>query len=142
MNPITAAHARLTSAASLPSLLDAAYDAFEVIRIVLRHHQERAGAAFPAFVLAAGAAAEGRDQIGASASLPAAASEPGTIADLVAGGDWVNAAAEIATLSDAIAGRLSMASADAVAGRDRSSCLHAARHAARISCLLSGAGRT
>jgi hypothetical protein len=142
MNPITAIHLRLDRTADLPALLDAAWDAFEVIRVVLRHYQERAGAAFPAFVLAAGAAADGRDQIAGSASLPAAVSgRDAAAADLAVDGGWADAAAEVAALCDALAGRLSAASADA-AGRDRTACLHGARHAARISSLLSGAGRT
>jgi hypothetical protein len=141
MNPITAAHLRLESASDLPALLDAAYDAFEAIRIALRRHQEQAGTAFPAFVLAAGAAADGRDQIADSASMPAAAPGP----DAAAGpgtGDWTDAAAGTAALSDALAGRLTAASADAVAARDRTACLHGARHAARISALFTWAGQT
>lgn len=143
MNPITAAHVRLDHAADLPALLDAAYDAFEAIRITLRHHQERAGSAFPAFVLAASAAADGRDWIADSASLPAPVSRPGgATADPGADGDWGSAAAEVTALGDAIASRLSTASADAAAGRDRTACLQAARHAARIGSLLCGARRT
>jgi hypothetical protein len=142
MNQVTAARIRLDCAAGLPALLDVCYDAFEAIRIVLRHYQEMAGTAFPAFVLAAGAAADGRDQIADSASLPAAADQPDAAASVVYDGDWATAAAEVAELSDAIAWRLSAASADAAASRDRTACLHAARHAARIASLLSWAGRT
>ena len=142
MNRITASRARLDHAAGLPALLDAAYDAFEAILAVLRHHEERAGNAFPAFVLAAGAAASGRDWIAGAPSLPPAATPPQPAAagdDLLTGHDWVHVAIEIAGISQALAGRLAAAGAEARDPEDRAACEQAAGYAARIRALLAGA---
>ena len=61
MNRITAARARIDQAGDLPGLLGAAYGAFEDMLAVIRHHEERDEGSFAAFVIAACAAANGRD---------------------------------------------------------------------------------
>lgn len=139
MSRITIARTRLEAAAGLAATLDAAYDAFESILAVLRHHQDRCGPAFPAFVLAAAAAASGRDWIAEAVSLPPAAAPPRAHADPPAAGDWVNAAAEIAALGSALADRLELAAASADHPRDLAACRHSLSCAARISSLLAGA---
>ena len=64
--------ALLAAAADLPSLLAAAYETFEHILAALRSAEESAGAMLPAFVMAAAAAANGRDAILTAPSLPRA----------------------------------------------------------------------
>ena len=139
MSPITTARTRLETAAGLAPTLDAAYDSFESILAVLRHHQDRCGPAFPAFVLAAAAAANGRDWIAEAVSLPPAAAPHPAHADLPGTGDWVDAAAEIAALGRALADRLELAAASAAHPRDLAACRHALSYATRISSLLAGA---
>ena len=138
MNTITAARTCLEAADSLPATLDAAYDAFETILAVLRRHQERAGHGFPAFVLAAGAAASGRDHIGAAPSLPPAAGPPAA-GDLPGAPTWAQAAAEAAALSHALVNSLLIAAGTAGAA-DQAACRHAVAQAARIWSLLARAG--
>lgn len=142
MNQITAARARLESAAGLAATLDAAYIAFETILAVLRHHQERSGPGFPAFVLAAAAAGNGRDWIAEAATLPPAGTSPRASDDLPGGDDWRQAAAEIAALARALADRLNVAAADAAGPRDRVACRQSMSYAERISSLLAGARQT
>ncbi len=57
-------------AESLPALLGVAYHAFECALQVLRHAEDHAGPLLPAFVLAAAAAADGRDAVAADRSFP------------------------------------------------------------------------
>lgn len=142
MSQITAARARLEAAAGLAATLDAAYVAFESILAVLRRHQERSGSGFPAFVLAAAAAGNGRDWLAEAATLPPASTSPRAAADLSGSGDWSQAAAEIAELGRALADRLEMAAAKAVDPRDQAACQRSMSYAGRISSLLAGAQQT
>ena len=139
MSRITTARTRLEAADGLAATLDAAYESFESILAVLRHHQERSGPAFPAFVLAAAAAANGRDWIAEAVSLPPAAAPHPAHADQPGAGDWVTAAAEIASLGRVLADRLELAAAYAAHPRDQAACRHAWSYATRISSLLARA---
>lgn len=139
MSRITTARTRLEAATGLATTLDAAYDSFESILAVLRHYQERSGPAFPAFVLAAAAAANGRDWIAESVSLPPAATPHRPHADLPAAGDWMRAATEIAELGRTLAERLEAAGAHAADPRDQAACWHSLSYAGRITSLLGGA---
>jgi hypothetical protein len=142
MNQITAARARVEAAAGLAATLDAAYIAFETILAALRRHQERSGPGFPAFVLAAAAAGNGRDWIAEAATLPPASTSPGAADDLSGGEDWLQAAAEIAAFGRALADHLEAAAADAVDPRDQAACRRSMSYAERISSLLAGARQT
>ena len=75
MNRIDWASERLTAAIDLPGVLDSAYDAFEDVLAVLRHHQEDDEAAFAAFMFRClrGRKRPGLDRLG-----------PGTAAGLAA----------------------------------------------------------
>lgn len=137
MNRITTARARIEDARTTPATLDAAYDAFETILAVLRHHQERAGHGFPAFVLAAAAAATGRDRIAAAPSLPSATPPP-PAGDLLDASRPAQVAAEATALSHALVNSLLLAAGTAGAA-DQAACRHAAAQAARIWSLLAGA---
>ena len=145
MNRITAARTRIEDAGDLPGLLAAAFTAFEDIVQVLHFHLERDDGTFAAFILSAGAAANGRDRIAAAPSLPpviiaAFYARPAPPADgLLAGVLVLQIAAVVAGLAGALAGQLTAAADAAADPRDQISCTHAARHAARILSLLGGA---
>lgn len=142
MNRILSAQNRLREATGLPAVLDAAYDAFETIRSVLREHDDPADAMFVPFVMSATAAANGRDVIGFAPSLPprrlsgtpapADAAQPGAGAGQLA--------AAVAGLSQLIASRLAQAAGSAPDTGDKAACADACRDARDIHALLTGAG--
>jgi hypothetical protein len=143
MNRITAARTRVEHADDLPALLSAALAAFEDMLQVIRWHEERDDEAFAAFVLSAGAAANGRDRIAAAPSLPPAViaafyARPAPSTGLLAEMPVLKVAAAVAGLADALAGQLTAAAAATADPRDQTSCTHAARHATRILSLLGG----
>jgi hypothetical protein len=141
MNRITTARARIDQAGDLPSLLGAAYGAFEDMLAVIRQHEERDEGSFAAFVIAAGAAANGRDCIAAAPSLPSSAvvgpvtGTNGLLAELTV----VRVALTVAGLSDLLAARLTAAAARAAHPDDRTACTNAAWQARRIWRLFAGA---
>src|ERR1039457_5553747 len=55
---------RLEQAAGLAAVLDAAYDAFESMRLAFRVHEDPASGLFAAFVMAAASAADGPVAVG------------------------------------------------------------------------------
>jgi hypothetical protein len=141
MNRVTAARARIEEAGDLPGLLGAAYGAFEDMLAVIRHHEERDEGSFAAFVIAASAAANGRDCIAAAPSLqllavtgPASGTD-GLLAELTV----VRVALTVAGLSELLAARLTAAAARAAHPDDRTACTNAARQARRIWRLFAGA---
>jgi hypothetical protein len=140
MNSITASHRYLGAATGIRRILCAGYDAFEVMRAVLRHHQEDDQAAFAAFVLAGNAAANGRDCIAFAPSVPAAA--PSASADVLDGASVTDVAVAVAALAGDVAARLAAAVPAATHPGDRAACEHAAAHAAEICDLLDGTALT
>lgn len=141
MNRITAARERLDHASDLPAVLDAACEAFHAIIAVLRQHQEDAPEAFPAFVIAAGAAGNGRDWIASAPSLPPddLRAAPADAGGLMPGQPWPHVALEVADLSHRLASRLTQFADQAADPDDQASCGHAAAYARRIHGLLAGA---
>src|ERR1035441_7044629 len=71
MTFLISARDRLERAAGLAAVLDAAYDAFESMRLAFRVHEDPASGLFGAFVMAAASAADGRDAVAFAPSLPA-----------------------------------------------------------------------
>src|SRR5215469_6739122 len=61
---------RVELAGSLPDVLSAAHDAFESMLAMIRVYQDTGGPFYGALVMAAAAAADGRDAIGMAPSLP------------------------------------------------------------------------
>lgn len=141
MNRITAARARIDQARDLPSLVGAAYGAFEDMLAVVRCHEDRDEGSFAAFVIAACAAANGRDCVAGAPSLPPSAvvgPAPGTdglLAELTV----ARVALTVAGLSELLAARLTAAAVHAAEPDDRTACTNAARQATRIWSLLAGA---
>ncbi len=141
MSSIHDVRERLQHATDLPAILDAAYDTFEDMLTVIRAHEDPGDGMFPALVMAAGSAADGRDAILFAPSLPphrlhtAAAVEEQAPAGIME--DAVNA---LAHLSGLVASRLDDAARVAVDPGDRIACSDAAQWARDIHTLLTGGG--
>ena len=120
-------------AESLPALLGVAYHAFECALQVLRHAEDHAGPLLPAFVLAAAAAADGRDAVAADRSFPGPGSSlTGNTTSPAA----IDVADQVAGLSLALFTRLR----DAAAEGGGSACAAAAARAGRMHELLAPPG--
>jgi len=141
MTSLAAVTDRLTRADALPVLLDAAYEAFEVLLLVLEGHEDPSDARFAAFVSAATCAANGRDAVLFTPSLPPRQlprppAERGP-ADAPDQGNEPDAAIAVGALLEA---RLSQAAEQPADPADRLGCRTAARYAHQIHVLLTGSG--
>jgi hypothetical protein len=136
MKELDAIASRLRGGAALAGLLDAGFDAFEVIRLVARAGEDLAPDLFAAFITTAGTAVEGRNTLGGAPSLPPATRRPAiTISSTVDAGQIADELAALATL---LAQRLAVAGAQGVGeGGDRAACQHAVDAAAGIRRLLA-----
>ncbi len=76
MDELDAVAARLARRHRPSGLLDAGFDAFEVIRLVARACEDLAPKLFAAFMTAAGTAVEGRNALDDAPSLPPATGPP------------------------------------------------------------------
>jgi len=127
--------ARLRGGTALAGLLDAGFDAFEVIRLVARASEDLAPDLFAAFITTAGTAVEGRNALGDAPSLPPATRRPTITMSSTAGAGQI--ADELAALATLLAQRLAEAGAQAVREGDRAACQHATCAAADIHRLLA-----
>jgi hypothetical protein len=133
---------RVQAAAELPEVLESAWQAFECMLAEAEAHEDPATPLFPAFVLAATAAANGRDAVLLAPSLPwpprdttptgGQADGPGEPAGVAARG--------LASLCQALICQLEIAAGSAVSSGDRDACRYAAGRARAIYDLLAGAG--
>jgi hypothetical protein len=126
---------RLRGSTTLAELLDAGFDAFEVIRLVARACEDLAPELFAAFMTAAGTAVEGRNALGDAPSLPPATRRPAITVSSAVGADQI--ADELAALAALLAQRLAEAGAQAAGDGDRAACQHATDAAADIHRLLA-----
>ena len=124
---------RLEQAASLPQILDAAYDAFEQILSEIDRYNRGTGPFFAALVMAAPAAADGRDALAAAPSLPPPSWHAPESADVADG----FIAADLAVLSERVAARLDEAGGAAHAEADVLACRNAARWAREVYGVLA-----
>jgi hypothetical protein len=137
MNELDAIASRLDGGTTLADLLDAGFDAFEVIRLVARAGEDRTPELFAAFLTAAGTAVEGRNALGDAPSLPPATGPPPapTVSPAASAGQIAD---ELAALAALLAQRLAeAAAAQAVGEGDRAACQHATYAAADIHRLLT-----
>jgi hypothetical protein len=134
MTPAQDVQQRLEQAATLPEVLDAAYDAFERILSEIDLYNRGAGPFFAALVMAAPAAADGRNALAVAPSLPPPSWHGPEPADFVVG----NIAADLAELSGRVAARLDEAGGVARAEADLVACRNAARWAREVHGLLAG----
>jgi hypothetical protein len=136
MIDLDAIAARLREGTCLAELLDAGFDAFEVIRLVARAGEERTPELLAAFMTTAGTAVEGRNALNDAPSLPPATGLPPAVAvSTTAGADHI--ADDLASLAALLAQRLAEAGAQAVWEGDRAACQHAVDAAAGIHRLLA-----
>ena len=125
---------RLRDAASLPDLLAASFDAFEIIRILARSCDQLAPEKFAALMTTADAAVDGREAVTAVSELPAGASMALAFTPTSAGPREITAA--LAALGTLLADRLALAGTLAAAA-DRGACADAAGAASRIHLLMA-----
>lgn len=137
MDDVEAITARLRDARSLPVLLAASFDAFEVIRVTARDSEDTAPVLFAAFMTTADAAVDGREAISIAPSL---SPTPGVTAIT----SPPDAGADIDTISDALAAlgallneRLARAADGALVAGDRAACQEAASAGRRIHQLMA-----
>jgi hypothetical protein len=136
---LSAAVRRFAAAAEVFDVLDRACLVFEDILAVLRRHQEQEASAFPAFVLATCAAANGRDWTGGQWTPQPAAREQDPGSQPMDGVTVAEVAVAIAAACEELSVRLSACAAAAACDADRECCEHAAAEAATIRALLGGA---
>jgi Phage integrase, N-terminal SAM-like domain len=121
---------------TLSELLEAGFAASEFIRIIARGCEEQASEMFPAFMMAAGSAVEGRNVLGDAPSFPPGRGRPSVAEALGFDGDPAIVADQLAVLAERLHRRLTEAAAEDGAG-DRTACQRAARAAADIHQLLA-----
>jgi len=135
MKELDAIASRLRGGTALAELLDAGFDAFEVIRLVARAGEDLAPDLLAAFITAAGTAVEGRNALADAPSLPPATRRPAITMSATVGAGQI--ADELAALAALLARRLAEAGAQAVREGDRAACQHATCAAADIHRLLA-----
>ena len=133
---------RIGAAAGLPEVLESAWRAFECILSEAEEHEDPATPLFPAFVLAATAAANGRDAVLLAPSLPWPPQDtpPGGGQPSGPGEPTQKAARALASLARVLTSRLETAAGSAASSGDRDACRCAAGRARAIYDLLAGAG--
>jgi hypothetical protein len=138
MTSISGQAQRVRAAAGLPEVLESAWRAFECMLAEAEAYEDPATPLFPAFVLAATAAASGRDAVLLAPSLPWPPRDtpPG---GGQAGGPGESARA-LASLCQALISRLETAAGSAARSGDRDACRNAAGRARAIYDLLAEAG--
>jgi hypothetical protein len=113
MDELSAIAARVNGSGTVAELLDAAFDAFEFIRLVARACEVQAPELFAAFMLAAGSAVEGRNALNEAPSLPGARTGLPLAPTVSPGTDVGVIADELAALAATLAQRLPEAAARA-----------------------------
>jgi hypothetical protein len=138
---------QLAGAEGVAAVLAAGYGAFEWMLAVLEGYEDPAGEMFAAFVMAGGAAADGRDAVAFAPSLPAvppwppARGGPDGLGEAAEAGPGAQeAAAAVAGVCGLLAGRLQAGAAVAAVAGDRAACAEAARYATKVQWLLTGDG--
>ena len=142
MTSISGQAQRVRAAVGLPEVLESAWRAFECMLAEAEAHEDPATPLFPAFVLAATAAASGRDAVLLAPSLP------WPPRDTPPGGGQASGPAEpaeagaraLVSLCHALTSRLESAAGSAASSGDRDACRYAAGRARAIYDLLAGAG--
>jgi hypothetical protein len=138
MTRLAAARDRLHKAAGISVLLDAAYQAFELMLTAIEDHQDPASGMFSQFVTAATSAADGRDDILSAPSLPARPLHPARESASMTGPADDAGVHEIVALSAALSQALTGAAATVAGEADRAACRAAAGRAAAVHRLLTG----
>lgn len=139
MDVVKALEARIRSASSLPGLLAAAFDAFEVIHLIARASEDREPELLAAFLSAADAAVDGREAVTLASSLPEGSNTVPSDSAYFSEADASDVADALARLAGLLSARLSAGGIGAPTTDDRAACRDAADAAERI-CQLMGRG--
>jgi hypothetical protein len=133
---IEVATRRLLGADSVPDVLSAGWDAFEVLRAGSAAGADRSADMYPAFTFARGAAVSGRNAVAFAPSMPVdhAVLRDAQVPDT---SDVYGAAEAMAGLASALSTRLRDAARLAVGAGDHAACVEAAGHAEQIRELLA-----
>jgi hypothetical protein len=133
---------RVRGAAGLPEVLESAWRAFECMLAEAEANEDPATPLFPAFVLAATAAANGRDAVLLAPSLPWPPQDSPPNGEQVGGpAEPTGAVARgLALLCKVLISQLETAAGSAASSGDRDACRFAAGRARAIYDLLAGAG--
>ena len=136
MNQINLAKQRLLDADSMPGLLAAGWEAFELVIAVAAAKADQSPDMYPALTLARGSAVSGRNAIAFAPSMPEdyAAPPDQPAADK---SDIDDVAEAVAGLASVLSERLQDAAGRAPDAGDRAACENAARHAEQIAKLLA-----
>lgn len=129
---------RLEQAEALAEVLDAAYDGFSEMLLAIRGYQESGRQFYAALVMAAAAAADGRDAVAAAPSLPPSSDH---LIPVAAGGSNPSAVADLlVALSELIGSRLRGAVTACATPGDRQACSDGATYADEVRALTKGNG--
>jgi hypothetical protein len=128
--------ARVADSTTIPGLLDATFDAFEVIRQVARACESRVPELFAAFMVAATTAVESRNALNDAPSLPPARGGPVPSPTVSPTADVGHVADRLAALAALLARRLTEAAARADLAGDEDACECAAQSAADLHQIL------
>lgn len=136
MNEIDLAKQHLLGADSVPSLLAAGWETFELVMTVAAANADQSPDMYPALTLARGSAVSGRNAIAFAPSMPRDyGAPPGhPAADK---SDVYDVAGAVAGLASVLGERLQDAAGLAPDAGDRAACEDAARHAEQIAKLLA-----
>jgi hypothetical protein len=137
MDGLSAITARVISSATISDLLEASFDAFEVIRLAARACEDQVPELFAAFMVAATTAAEGRHALNDAPSLPPARSSPTPSLTVSLGDDADHIADVLAELATLLAQRLHEPAGLADLADDRDACERAGQAATDIHQILS-----
>jgi hypothetical protein len=131
----TQARLEATDSRGLPELLDAAWDAFDLLITACRQCWDSPSELFAAFAFASAAAAEGRLRLVAAPSLPPTSGTATEHLNLVPD-DLGKTASELAELAHALSTVLSSVADQAHDPADQAACADAARKADQVLVLL------
>jgi len=137
MNEIKDMHERLESAVGITGILAHSWAAFDLIRVILRRYQDRAGEVFAAYTMAAAAAVRGRNLLTAAPSIPLGHTATTNGAPSQSA-DAAEIADSLASLASLLSSRLMSAALVATHAGDRDACQQAAAEADSINTLLTG----
>lgn len=136
MQQIELAVQSLLSAGSVPGVLTAGWDAFELLRAGSAASADRSASLYPAFTFARGSAVSGRNAIAFAPSMPGGHAAPVEGLEPPAS-DAHEVADALVDLASALSARLRDAARLAGHPDDRAACEKAARHADHIRELLA-----
>jgi hypothetical protein len=137
VHDVEAITSRLRGARSVPELLAASFDAFEVIRVLARSSEDIVPSLLPAFMTVADAAVDGRQAITIAPSLSPASGVTPVTTPPAAGADIDTVTVALAALGELLGERLARAADCALIPADRAACQEAAAAGRRIHQLMA-----